>query len=354
MPHPYTRLTINNETFTDDVLVSFALSKLASFDTESWEYGIYSFIVDWISDKETMIVQTSGSTGEPRKMEIEKAKMIKSAIMTASFFNYSAGNKALLCLPADFIAGKMMIVRAFVSGLNLRPVKPSTDPIPDDMDSCDFAALTPMQVHQILKSQNGYEKLNQIEQLIIGGGDIDSVLLQKIRTLNNNSYHSYGMTETLTHIALKRLNGREPDAYFKAMDGVHLETDHRNCLVIYAPHLSVDPIITNDVVDLKSIKEFEFKGRIDHVINSGGVKLLPEQIEEKLKPYIISAFVIVGIPNQELGEIVALIIEGPEIPNIKETLNKAPLSKFEKPKQIRFIEKLPRTRSGKIKRSVEI
>lgn len=354
MQHPYTSLTIDSESYQGDELASFALSKLASFSAEPWEYGIYSFIIDWISEKETMIVNTSGSTGEPRKMEVEKEKMIKSAEMTARFFNYKKGSKAILCLPTDFIAGKMMIVRAFVSGLNLITVEPSSKPLPNIATPFDFAAMTPMQIHQLFELSDGFDKLNQIKQLIIGGGDIDTILLNKISKLENESYHTYGMTETLTHIALKRLNGSTPDEYFKTLEGVSLKIDDRNCLVLHPNHLSNDPIITNDVVDLISENEFEFKGRFDHVINSGGIKLFPEQIEEKLKPFIQQSFIIIGIPDEKLGEMITLVIEGQEIDGINMIVEKAPLSKFEKPKQIIFIEKLQRTISGKIKRDFEL
>lgn len=352
MPHPYIHLTIDSVTYQGNELASFALSRLASFSTEPWEFGIYSFIVDWISDKETMIVKTSGSTGEPMKMEVKKAGMIKSAEMTADYFNYQKGDKALLCLPADFIAGKMMIVRAFVSGLNLVTMEPSSDPTKNISEAIHFAAMTPMQIYQVLKSSDGFEKLNQIKQLIIGGGDIDLILLEKIRKLQNESYHTYGMTETLTHIALKRLNGDMPDAYFKAMDGVSLETDNRNCLLIHAPHLPNQPIVTNDVVELKSENEFEFRGRYDNVINSGGIKLFPEQIEQKLKPFIKQSFFIFGMPDEKLGEIAALVIEGKESTSLTNRIEELPFSKFEKPKKILFRDKLIRTSSGKIKREI--
>lgn len=354
MPGPYTSLTINSETYASDQLRSYSLSMLASFSLKPWEFSIYSFILDWISDKEKLIIKTSGSTGEPKNIEIEKYKMIKSAELTANFFQFKKGDKSLLCLPSDYIAGKMMIVRAFVLGLNLEIVEPDSSPLQGINSEFDFAAMTPMQIYQVFSESDGIAKLNRIKNLIIGGGDIDNQLLEKIKTLSNNIYHTYGMTETLTHIALKKLNGNDKDQYFKAFAGIRFRKDERSCLVIKAPHLSNEDIITNDIVNLISDKEFEFKGRFDHIINSGGIKLFPEEIERKLKPYIEQPFYIFGLPDEKLGETVTMVIEGIESDNIMNLLAKAPLTKFEKPKKIFFREKLQRTGNGKIKRDTDI
>ena len=323
MHSPYTSLTINSETYTGDQLRSYALSRLASYSLKPWEFSIYSFILDWISDKEKLIIKTSGSTGEPKNIEIEKYKMVKSAELTAGFFQFKKGDKALLCLPSDYIAGKMMIVRAFVSGLNLIIVEPDSNPLQGINTKFDFAAMTSMQMYQIFAEKDGIAKLNQIKNLIIGGGDIDIQLLEKIKTLKNHTFHTYGMTETLTHIALKKLNGNDKDQYFKALAGIRFGKDERNCLVINAPHISNEDIITNDIVNLMNDKEFEFTGRFDHVINSGGIKLFPEEIEQKLRPWLKQPFFIFGLPDEKLGETVALVIEGNDSDDIMNLLVKA-------------------------------
>jgi O-succinylbenzoic acid--CoA ligase len=240
----------------------------------------------------------------------------------------------------------MMVVRAFVIGLNLIPVKPTNIPLQYITEFLDFAALTPMQVSDTLKQENGINQLNQVKNLIIGGGEINHHLINIIRKLQNNSYHTYGMTETLTHIALKKLNGTSPDSCFHALPGVKFEKDDRNCLVILAPHLSPKKFLTNDIVDLVNEKSFNFIGRHDNVINSGGIKIFPELVEQKLLPFIQNRFIIAGLPDEKLGFMVVLMIESKE----KRTLNfsKADLSKYQIPKEVYYLDNFPETENGKI------
>ena len=348
----YTSLTINSKTITDREIASFCLSKISSEKFSTWEYSLYTFILNWISSDEFILVNTSGSTGKPRQIKIEKEKMIYSALLTGDFFDLKKNDKTLLCLPVDFIAGKMMVVRAFVLDLDLIAVEPSGKPLENIESDFDFAAFTPMQVYNILNRNDGYEKLNRIKNVIIGGGEINRSLSEKIQNLKNNTFHTYGMTETITHIALKKLNGEKENKYFKALNGIGFKTDNRSCLVIKAKHLSDDKIITNDVVELKNENEFEFIGRYDNIINSGGLKFFPEKIEKKLAPFIKHRFIIAGMPDEKLGQKVVLIIEGnkPKHFNLEEIYEKSGLSKYEKPKKVFFIEKFPETENGKLER----
>lgn len=352
MTNRFTSITINSQSYSDSKLASFCLSKLSTEKFSSWEYSFYTFILNWISSNESISVNTSGSTGKPRQIKIEKEKMIQSALLTGDFLNLVKNDKALLCLPVDFIAGKMMVVRAFVLGLNLVPVEPSGNPLQNIEENFDFAAFTPMQVFNILNENNGFQKLNLIKNIIIGGGDISQSLIEKIRNLKNSTFHTYGMTETITHVALKKLNGNDKYKYFKALKGIRFELDKRSCLVIKAKHLSSEKIITNDVVELINDREFEFIGRHDNIINSGGIKIYPEKVEQSLKPFIKQRFIITGIPDEKLGQKVVLIIEGNELKhfNIKEICNKAGITKYEKPKKVFFIEKFPETENSKIQR----
>ena len=352
MTNRFTSITINSKSYSNNQLASFCLSKLSTEKFSSWKYSLYTFILDWISSNKSISVNTSGSTGKPRQIKIEKEKMIQSALLTGDFLNLKKDDKALLCLPVDFIAGKMMVVRAFVLGLNLFTVDPSGNPLKNTETNFDFAAFTPMQVFNVLKENNGFQKLNLIKNIVIGGGDISQSLSEKIRNLKNNTFHTYGMTETITHVALKKLNGNDKYKYFKALKGIRFELDKRSCLVIKAKHLSSEKIITNDVVELINEGEFEFIGRYDNIINSGGIKIYPEKIEQSLKPVIKQRFIIIGIPDEKLGQKVVLIIEGNELKhfNVKEICNKAGITKYEKPKEVFFIEKFSETENGKIKR----
>lgn len=348
--HPYKSLIVSGKYYSENELLEFAKQQTSGNSIPSWEVNLYEFILEWLSDSQMFRVKTSGSTGAAKWIEVEKERMVKSAQVTGQFFNLQKNDKALMCLPVNFIAGKMMVVRTFVLGLNLIPVEPSGNPLKSLNELCDFAAMTPMQVYNTLTMEDGYQKLNQIRNLIIGGGDISQPILNRIRVLGNNIYNTYGMTETLTHVALKKLTGRKPDSFFKALPGVKFEQDERDCLVIITSHLAEKKIVTNDIVELKDDKTFNFIGRYDHVINSGGIKIFPEVIEQKLQPFINERFIVAGVPDDQLGQRVILVIEGKNEPNIdfENLFTKNNLSKYETPKQVYFFDSFPETESGKI------
>jgi O-succinylbenzoic acid--CoA ligase len=343
-------LTIKGQSFKEKDLNLLCRQKLSEEKLPDWERNLYSFIQDWISNESAIEVKTSGSTGSPRRLRIEKSKMIQSALLTGKFFHLNPGDNALLCLPVGFIAGKMMVVRSFVLGLNLIPVEPKGSPLENLNNDFVFAAMTPMQMSNILKESGGFDKLNRIEKLIIGGADIHPDLLQKIRLLKNESYHTYGMTETLTHIAVRRLNAPGENDNFKALPGIRFQKDDRSCLAIIAPHLRDSKIQTNDIIELISDTAFRFLGRIDFIINSGGIKLSPEEIELKLNPFIQRRFIIAGFPDDRLGQKIVLIIEGSpnEKIDLKKLAEKAGLSKFETPGEVIYSDRFPSTESGKV------
>lgn len=343
---PYTSLIISGKFYPENKLMEFAKNQVSSNTIKDWETKFFEFILEWLSDATQQKIKTSGSTGSAKWIEVEKESMVKSAKLTGQFFNLQKNDKALLCLPVDFIAGKMMVIRAFVLGLNLILVEPSGNPLKEVDNFFEFAAMTPMQVYNTLKLDNGYQKLNQIKNLIIGGGEVNRDLLNKIKKLKNNTYHTYGMTETLTHVAVKKLNGKNPDLNFMALSGVEFSADEKECLVISAPHLSLKKFVTNDIVDLKDKKSFQFVGRFDNVINSGGVKISPEVVEQKLFPVIKERFIIASMPNDRLGEKVILVIEGKHWLSVD--FVKAGLNKYEIPKQVYFLNGFPETKSGKI------
>ena len=310
------------------------------FINESEEFEIITgeFILNWFNSDSFITVTTSGTTGSPKKIQIDKQAMVFSALSTAEFFELKAGNLVLNCLSTNYIAGKMMLIRSFVLGFEMDFVEPTSNPLKNNTKVYDFAAMVPLQV------ENSVNKLVNVRKLIIGGTKINQNLKNKLLDLPTLVYETYGMTETITHIAVKKIS----DNYFSVLPNVTISTDDRNCLVIDVPRISNVKIITNDVVNIISNYEFELLGRIDNVINSAGVKLFPEQIEIKLAHIIPTRFFVIGIPDDQYGEQLALVVEGNSISFNDGFFND--LLPYEKPKFIYFIPDFLETESGKIKR----
>ena len=342
---------IEGRLFSTEELKNLAERKTTTEVFKCWEKDIIHFLKNWFSESSYIEVQTSGSTGKPKTIRLEKSRMETAAGKTLEFLGLKPGSTALLCLPVRYIAGKMMIVRALAGDLRLFVTRPSSHPLDNIDRSFDFAAMTPMQLHNIIGQENGMQKLNAIRNLIIGGAEIHPDLEKRLQLLENKCFHTYGMTETITHVAMRRINGAGRSRFFKAMKNISFETNENNCLVISAPDISDEKIITNDMVHLKGAKQFEFIGRYDHVINSGGIKLFPEVIEGKLRKIIDGRFIITGIPDDELGEKAALVVEGNrhltagQVKRIKSKLNE-----YEIPKAIFYLGKFAETENGKIKR----
>lgn len=319
-----------------------------SFKTE-FETKIKNFLEEWFSDSETVKVQTSGSTGTPKIFEIEKNKMINSATMTCDFLQLQEGNTALLCLPVEYISGKMMLVRALVRKLKLIIADPSLHPLKNLDMPVDFCAMTPLQVESSL------DKLHLIKNLIIGGAAVSESLKKQINEVNNKSktnriFETYGMSETLSHIALKQLSPQAED-YFTILEDVSISTDERGCLKVFAPKVNAGILQTNDLVEIKNDKQFRFLGRIDNVINSGGAKIFPEGLESLVKKEIPNEVVFLGIKDESLGQKLILVIEGKESKDLINIISEISFEKkFHKPKEIVFIEKIPRTPNGKVNR----
>jgi o-succinylbenzoate---CoA ligase len=315
---------------------------ILSYAKENEDSATYNFLCNWFSKSATLPVNTSGSTGVPKIIFLEKEFMINSAKTTGDYFKLKENTSALLCLPTQYIAGKMMLVRALTLGWHIDTVLSSLNPLEDIEKSYDFLAMVPLQL------ENSLLKINKFKKIIIGGGVVSSQLEDKLQNYKAAIFATYGMTETITHIAVKLLN-RKKNApnFFKILPNINIYKDQRNCLVIEAPLLSRDLIITNDVVDLISDTEFNWLGRFDNVINSGGVKLHPEIIEKKLSNSIESRYFITSVKDEKLGEKLVLLIEGEK----KEIdFNKTELSKFEVPKNVYFIQKFEETETGKIQR----
>lgn len=309
---------------------------------EEFEKPVGDFLLDWFDSKNSIEMQTSGTTGEPKLINVSKQAMVDSALATGDFFDLQPGNKALQCLPVKFVAGKMMLVRAMILGLDLEFVAPSSHPLRNNEIDYDFVAMVPLQ------SQNSLPELKSVKKMIVGGAAINKALEKQLLKLPTEVYETYGMTETITHIAARKLGEKA----FTVLPNVTISYDDRNCLVIHAPRISDEVIITNDIVELVNENQFIFIGRMDNVINSGGIKLHPEQIEEKLASKIHQRFFIASKPDNELGEKVVLVIEG-EKEEFDDTLYET-LDKYEKPKEIIFFPRFKETGSGKIMRKETI
>lgn len=318
-----------------------------SFNSE-FEKKVGNFLEEWSSEGETVNVQTSGSTGVPKVFGIEKKKMINSAVMTCNFLGLKEGSKALLCLPVEYISGKMMVVRSIERKLKLIVAEPSLHPVDHLTEEIDFCAMTPLQV------ENSLDKLHLIKNLIIGGAAVSESLKNKILQMNldrsNRIFETYGMSETLSHIALKQLMPEQED-YFTAFENVSISLDERGCLTIFAPNVNAEVLKTNDLVDIKNDKQFKFLGRIDNVINSGGAKIFPEALEILVKKEIPNEAIFVGLPDESLGQKLILIVEGNESDEVIQHIGQLPFEKnFHRPKEIIFISKIPRTPNGKVSR----
>jgi len=311
---------------------------------EDFEKPVGDFLLDWFDDNSYIDMQTSGSTGVPKMIRISKQAMVESAIATGDFFDIHPGDKVLQCLPVKYIAGKLMFIRAFILGLEMDFVAPNSTPLYNNDTVYDFIAMVPLQ------AKHSLAELKNVKKLIIGGSMISKSLEKQLLKLPTEVYETYGMTETITHIAAKRIGEKA----FTVLPNVTISYDDRNCLVIHAPRISEEIIVTNDLVELVNENQFVFIGRFDNIINSGGIKLIPEQIEAKLSGKIESRYFVAGKPDEELGEKLILIIEGEKHdldPVVFEELDK-----YEKPKEIHFTAKFVETENGKIRRkeTVEI
>lgn len=315
---------------------------------DSWRNKIYQFLQNWFDDSDFILAQTSGSTGEPKSIKLPKQSMVNSARMTNQFFGLDKGKTALLCLPASYIAGKMMLVRALVGGFNLITVEPSANPFEKLGTDIDFAAITPYQLLHSIGSLQGMP----IGNIIVGGGHVNTKMEELVAGIPTSMYETYGMTETASHIALRCFNGEKKSDYFTVLDGVDIRLDERGCLAIYAPHLYSDELITNDIVELLGNHSFRWLGRIDSVINSGGVKIFPEQIEKKLERIIPSNFFIASLPDDVLENKVVLLIESDKYNSSDETKlldqMRLVLEKYEFPKEISYLKAFVYSSGNKI------
>jgi O-succinylbenzoic acid--CoA ligase len=353
MNYAFPEISVNNRT----VVVEDILSK-AAYPKNKFEEALFLFVRDWISGVPIVRQFTSGSTGAPKEIELSRHHLQQSAVRTITALGLQTGDAALLCLDPQYIAGKMMLVRALEGGMKIIGVDPVSNPFKkvEPTTPISFAALIPMQLQEIVKDAESVKQLNQLKAVIVGGGAVSDSLLQSIKKLTCPVFATYGMTETVSHIALQRLNGPEASDYFTTLPGIQITLDTRGCLTIQMPEFP-EPIVTNDLVELLSPTAFRWLGRMDHVINSGGFKISPERIEQRIETtsntlHINRPFFICGVPDERLGQKVILAIEGFPVYKEKKILPAltAHLHPYEVPKKIMWVREFIRTETGKINR----
>ena len=319
--------------------------------------SIEEFLEEWRDESPYVRVQTSGSTGAPKQMLVEKRRMLASARRTNDFLGLQPGDTALLCMSLDYIAGKMMVVRALERNLKLMRVEPSGHPLAvtqmGQSPCVTFAAMVPMQVYNSLQVAEERERLKEIRQLIIGGGAIDEALAEELKDFPHGVWSTYGMTETLSHIALRRLNGEAASEWYTPFPSVEVSLSEDGCLVIDAPEVCEERLITNDIAALGDDGRFRILGRKDNVICSGGLKIQAEEVERQLHPHLREPYLITKRHDARLGEAMVLLTEG-SVSEARQVCERI-LTKYHQPRAYLHVDHIPLTETGKpARRQAEI
>lgn len=262
------------------------------------------FVNEWNENKEEFIVKTSGSTGIPKEIKLSRNQLIASAKRTNSFFNLNENSHTFNCLPFESIAGKMQVVRALVGDFKLTVVEPSRNPFKqlDENENFDFIPLSPIQLYELVQTKD----LKQFEntRFLLGGSILSSDLKHQFLASNLSIFQGYGMTETVSHIALKRLE----DPFYQLLEGVSIDSSEDKT-IIFDKILTIENLAVTDVLNFNSENEFEFIGRRDFAINSGGIKIHPEPIEAFIHKILQIELVFIGIKDLKYGEICVCVCE---------------------------------------------
>lgn len=309
-----------------------------------------SFLEEWRNDAAQVLVHTSGSTGTPKPIWVDKARMRASAQITCRFLGLQPGDTALLCLPVHYIAGKMMVVRSEECSLRLIAIEPSGHPLRHVSEPITFAAMVPLQVFQSLQDPVEAARLRAIRHLIIGGGAIDERLELMLASFPHAVWSTYGMTETLSHIALRRVNGPEASLWYTPFDSVTVSLNADECLVIDAPRVCEQTLVTHDRAQLRTDgaghQQFRILGRIDNVIDTGGIKVQIEEVEALLRPHLQAPFMITRATDARLGEAIVLLTEDSQTEHVQQ-ITTAKLPRYWQPRHILTVDQLPMTATGK-------
>jgi o-succinylbenzoate---CoA ligase len=325
-----------------------------------FEEATFSFIRDWVSGEENFELTTSGSTGKPKTISLSRYQMMVSARRTADKINLQKNSRALICLDPRFIAGKMMLARCLTLGIRIMALDPTANPLTKiPVDKCvQFTAFVPYQVQAVLESKHPH-LLNNLDKVLIGGAPLSQALHEQLDIYQCECYETYGMTETVSHIALRLVNTKLKQPYFETLPGIQISLDDRGCLVISADYLP-EPVVTNDLAEIIGEGKFLWSGRWDTVINTGGVKVMPEKVEKEVeaifrKNNLRHRFFIAALPDEKLGQKVVLVLEGVQFSSelINQSLMalRSVLSPYEVPKEVYSIPQFVTTETQKIDRN---
>jgi len=343
-------LFLEGQTFSRKGLLEYSTEQAGELTVPAWKREVFDFIALFLDPASERIKQlSSGSTGDPKSFTLSRAAMLLSAQRTLDFFGLRRGERVLLALPVHYIAGKMMVVRALLGGLDLLLVEPSSRPLKHISGSIAFAALVPLQIEESL---NSGDSMDSILKLLIGGGELFPATRKKLSLMAAPEvYESFGMTETYTHFALKRINGRRPETDFKLLEGVRIGLDERSCLKVEIFGITAGPLVTNDLVEINKLGDgFSWLGRFDNLINSGGIKIIPELLEEHIRESIGHECLVLSEADRKLGNRLVLMVEyeGEEPPLDEwKGLLRDSLSSYELPRRIVCTPELPRNPSMK-------
>jgi O-succinylbenzoic acid--CoA ligase len=328
----------------------------------SYASACYDFCHQWMNGLEYVEIKTSGSTGVPKCIKLSRRQLTASAHKTINFFALEKNDTLLCCLDIQYIAGKMMLIRAMECGANIVCVWPTSYIFRDVPASITitFTALVPMQLHTSLEANNTdwLKKINWMKGILVGGAPVRSELERLCKRITAPVYESYGMTETCSHIALRKINQPEASEWFTILNGITISQNEKKCLVIHGDVTNHQTLVTNDIVEIYDTKKFKWLGRYDNIINSGGIKILPEKLEKEIEKIfhesgISCRFFVAGIPHEKLGTAVCLFIEEPlQMKDDKiYALLQQKISRFEIPKSIIRKNKFYETATGKIDRA---
>lgn len=356
-------LLLNGRTYPLERLAEI-LTVSAGADLDDYERRVLSFCQRWLAGESAFLVQTSGSTGQPKPIVLSRTRLVASARLTGNTLDLQPGDRALACLSCDHIAGLMMLVRGLELGLALTVVTPRRDPLadlPPDV-GFEFAAFVPLQLQTLLALPARRAVLDRMRAILVGGAAVSAALQAQVQTLTAPVYHSYGMTETVSHIALRRLNGPAADDGFRPLAGVTITQNQQDCLVVRAAVTDGQPLVTRDRIELRADGSFRFLGRVDNIINSGGFKVQAEQVEAALEQVLWSEptlagcrLLVVPLPDAEFGQTVAALIEGPplsaeRLERLRARLREAGLHEYTIPRHFHFRPRLLETPTGKLDR----
>lgn len=350
----FNRLTVDGVTFDGPGAVEHFRQRKRSMEDEAWMDDLCDLVFDLAIQDGSLRVATSGTTGPPKMISLPRRDLVNSARLTAETFGLHEGDRVLLCLPCEYIAGKMMVVRAMALGLDLHVIGPRgsvLDNLGGVQDRFRFTAMVPLQLHRAIQEDKPRVE-RQFDTVLLGGGPVSQALEEDVQGLGTAVFHGYGSTETVTHVALRRLNGPQPEAAYHAIGRITFALDERGCLVVNTPHLTRKRHVTNDLVDLIDDRNFRWLGRIDNVILSGGKKFYPEQMEKSTAGMVPYPHYFIPMDDAVLGQAVAMVLETdrePEevIDDVVPVLMKV-LPEHQWPRRIVALAKFARTTSGKI------